>query len=310
MRIPRFGFGMKAHEQAMGIGRETDFPKKGARPRKPNSAPQVIEQSFAITQPPGLAAASSVLMGLGFDQASSSKNRLLAKKIESRSLLGAPYLFIELEIRGGTLFLRYSVPDEGATEQRRLKACILLLRVLSIFPGAKIDAAGASLALLPALESSILASDEDYASIFSKLRRAQTSQDEIAERNRKLLRVCEEEAALSIERERQINALSKRVAKLEAVSDKALEELILEWLDSHQGSFSPTTFSHQHQIPPSRAEEGLEMLLKSGAVRKVGNGFQNQKSTPAQVFEVNASRIHRVVFQTADSIGRLVAKER
>jgi hypothetical protein len=310
MKIPKLVFGKSEHLQAEGGGRRG----KGSQPAQPGwqksgGAPGIVEQKIAITNAGRAGKASPLLLGLGFEHVSSSKNRLLVRKIDGLDLRGRPHLFTEVEISGSELLLRYSVPDEEKAEQRRLDACILLLRILSILPGIKMDAAGASLTVLPALESSLLASEADYATLFAKLRRSQSLENELAARNRKLLRACEEEAARSIERERQIAALSRRLSKLEAVSDQVLLELLLEWLDAHKGAFSANAFSHQHNIPSSRAEEGMELLLKSGAVEKVGGAMRHKRPLPSHLFEINKSRIRRVVSKAAGAIGGLMAKE-
>jgi hypothetical protein len=73
-----------------------------------------------------------------------------------------------------------------------------------------------------------------------------------------------------MELERQVAALSERARRLEAVSDASLADMIIDWVLAHNGSFSAAQFARANSIPAARAEEGMDALLRSGAIRKVG----------------------------------------
>ena len=214
--------------------------------------------------------------------------RLMARvrKTEGTDFSGKPYLFTEIEIGRKGVALRYSLPPGHSRQARHLHSCLLLLRVLSLVPGLELGAAGACNLLLPALEFSSFASGADYSLLHSKFDSLLHEAEELRHRNRELQHSSEEEAAISVERERRISALSGRVARLESLSDAALSELILDWISSHHGSFSLIHFSQQNRVPPSRAEEGLESILKSGIIRMVGGRLHVQRQEDGHLFEI------------------------
>ncbi len=228
----------------------------------------------------------SALLGLGFQHVSSSRQGAMVRKIEGIDLLGKPHLFTEVEIRRGAVSLRYSCPDGQSPQVRRLQACVLLLRVLSLVPRLEIDAAGLGQALLPSLELASSTAGGGFSALHRKFAVLGQEASTLRQRNSALTRSCEEGESSALERQRRMAALEARVASLEAVSDSALSELLLDWLSSHRGSFSAAAFSQQHKIPPSRAEQGLERLLKSGSIRQAGARFAAQKQPQRQVFEI------------------------
>ena len=228
----------------------------------------------------------SALLGLGFQHVSSSGQGVVVRKIEGVDLLGKPHLFTEVEIRRGAVSLRYSCPEGQSPQARRLQSCILLLRVLSLIPKLEVDAAGFGQALLPSLEFASSTAGDGFSALHRKFTVLGQEASSLRQRNSALTRSCEEEASSALERERRIAALEARVASLTSVSDPALSDLLLDWLSSHRGSFSAAAFSQQHKIPPSRAEQGLELLLKAGTIRQAGARFAAQKQTPHEVFEI------------------------
>jgi len=233
------------------------------------------------------------LFGLGFERVSSSHRSSLVRKIEGTDLFGKPYLFTEVEISKKEVRLRYSIPGGQDPALRHLHACTLMARVLSIVPGLELCAKDACGTMLSALESSSGACTSSYSELSKKSSDLQKEAAALRVENMRLRRTCEEEAALSIEREGQISTMASRVSKLEAVSDLALAELLLEWLSSHRGSFSTAFFSKQSGVSAARAEEGLEQLLKSGAIKRVGGRLVPQKAAKSQEFELQQAGIGR-----------------
>ena len=234
---------------------------------------RTVEQSFPVKHagawPPDL----SALAGLGFDSISSSQSACTIKKVQSAGLSGKPHLFIEIALHRKSISIRYSVPCGSDESLRALAAGAMLLRVLSLAEGFSAEAAKLSGILLPAIEQAAKASSLDFELLHKKYSDLRRESAEISSKNSKLASSSEESAAATLELERQVLALGQRIKTLESVSDVSLRELVLDWISAHRGSFNAAAFSSATGIAPSRAEEGLEQLLQSGAISRLSGPF-------------------------------------
>ena len=237
---------------------------------------EIPEKTFPIrisgSWPPGI----SALSGLGFDSVSVSRAVVLIKKTQSAGMTGRPHLFCEISLGKTSCTLSYSVPKESYASLRRLQASLLLLRVLSLLPHAEISAQELAQLLIPPLESAAAIASFDYELLSKKHGDLRRHASELSSKNSRLSASSEESAALILEQSRTIAALGARIKKLETVSDSALAELVMEWVSSHRGSFNSTAFASANWVSASRAEEGLERLLQSGELRKIGGSFSPQ----------------------------------
>lgn len=219
----------------------------------------------------------SALCGLGFDSVSVSGTQALIKKVQGADMAGRPHLFCEIALSKNSAKVTYTAPKEHDAPLRRLQAASLLLRVLSLLPSASADASGLASALLPALESSSQAVSLDYSLLSKRYSDLRRENSELLAANARLSAASEEAASASLELERQLSALELRIKKLESVSDESLRELVLDWLSVHHGNFNAAAFAAASGVPPARAEEGLEMLLRAGAIKRLRASFIQQK---------------------------------
>jgi len=251
----------------------------------------IFPLSFCGKFPPAL----SSLYPLGFDRFSVSKNSVLVRKNQSTNLAGSPHLFFELEITKDRASLSYSIPPDSDKGIRRLHAALFISRILPLIPGARLDSSELAAFFLPALERASKTADKNYEQLSKKNSDIQASFAELKAKNARISKSSEQATLSLLELERQNAALSARVSRLESISDISLCELISDWLSSHGGEFDAAQFSKSAGIPPSRAEEGLERLLKSGQAKKISGGFTVQKQETHGVFSIRKQgRIHAV----------------
>jgi len=215
----------------------------------------------------------SLLSSAGFDSISSSKKSVVLRKTESIDLSGRQHLFTEIQLDRNEAKLRYSVPKECDVRARRLHAAVLFLRTLSLVSNAQTDSQSLCAIMLPSLEHAEKAITLPYELLSKKHMESETQLFEANAKLRCLVLASEGCAQRCVELEKQNSSIRARASKLESVSDAALCESILDWLSIHRGTFSIAHFSNEHAIPPSRCEEGLELLLKSGAIRKAGGRY-------------------------------------
>ncbi len=241
---------------------------------------RTIPISFTGKFPPDTRA----LSGLGFDLVSATRQAITIRKSQpgAHSL---PLAHLEITIKKESAALKASAPAGCDPHLQELRAAATFLRVLSLFPTCQASAAELASLLLPSLDTAASIADSPYEALSKKCRDAHEQLSMLIAKNRALLRSSEEGVLASLELERQSSALSARIKKLESVSDDSLLELVQDWLAAHHGKFNAALFAKTHSIPPARAEEGLERLLATGAIRKVGGSLHTQVAHSHGTFE-------------------------
>jgi hypothetical protein len=241
---------------------------------------RIIPIEFGGKFPPDARA----LSGLGFDSVSVSGSEIAIRR-SRRGLHNLPVSTLEIRLRKNAATLRISAPASCDPRLQELCAATGFLRVLSLFPSVKISSQELSALLLPSLDEACRVAATPYESLSKKLSDAQNDLVLLLSKNKSLLRSSEEDVLSSLELRRQSEALSARIAKLEAISDEALLELVCDWIFSHRGSFNAALFAKAHSVPAARAEEGLGRLLASGEIRKVGGSLHAHSPHSHGTFE-------------------------
>ena len=245
---------------------------------------KTVERKAAVkfgSWPPDL----SALSGLGFESVSTSKSKIEIKKSQSTDMAGRPHLFCEIELEKNCARLRYSTPEGSDPKIRQMQSATLFLRVLSLIPSLQISAQDFAAFSLPALETSSKVATTGYDALSKKCSDLRREASDSFSKSARLSASSEEAASTILGLERQLAASEARIKKLESVSDTALRESVLEWIGSHHGIFNAAAFSSATLIPPARAEEGLEMLLKSGSLRRIGSSFSTEQSESRGVYQ-------------------------
>ncbi|MCX6772628.1 MAG: hypothetical protein NTV88_02565 [Candidatus Micrarchaeota archaeon] len=246
-----------------------------------------VEHRFMVkfgTWPPDL----SALSGLGFDSVSTTKSKITIKKSQSTDIAGHPHLFCKIELEKNSATLIYSVPPEADSKIRQMQAAALFLRVMSLMQNLQIPAQDFAALSLPALETASKVATTDYGSLSKKYNDLRHEASDTALKSARLSASSEEAASTMLGLERQLAASEARIKKLEAVSDTALREAVLEWINAHHGAFNAAAFASSAKIPLTRTEEGLEMLLKTGSLRRVGSSFSTEHVEGRGMFQEQA----------------------
>jgi hypothetical protein len=259
---------------------------------KENGQARVIEHALPLAKckkwPPDF----SSLSPLGFDSVSVSRRGALARRVQGTDISGRPFLFVELQAERDRLVLRYSCPAGFDERIRRLNACLMLLYVLQAQPEIRPDPPALAALISPSLESASQVASSQYEQLFKKCADLLSERAELSSQNSRLLRASEEAASNCLALEQALSRLQSRIAALEAVPDAALRELLLEWLSTHRGTFDAPACSRSLGIPAARCEEGLEMLLKSGAIRKTGaHAYAARQGEKPRQFELVSGRM-------------------
>lgn len=279
----------------------------------PAGGAQAVRQTFTFKirhsgrWPPALLG----LTALGFDSVSSSKNSVMLQKSQGTDFLGRRQSVLQIELRKEAASLSLVRNGKAHRAHELLPSSILFLRTLSLVPGMQADLQELSQFLLPQLESAELIVNAPYQSLLKKHEDLQEEHSELSSKAKRALSDSEYAAKRTVELEKMQSALQERIRKLEAVSDSALQGLLLDWLSSHKGSFSIASFCRQTGISPSRCEEGIEMLLKEGSMAEIPQGYAVVKNNHSRVFKQNREAslpsfrdVHRSLASSASKLFR------
>ena len=110
--------------------------------------------------------------------------------------------------------------------------------------------------------------EKDAIDLSSELEEIKTKYNDLSKRYTELIRSSEENARLLLECERRRDELHQRTHQLEKLSDETLKEEIYTWVKIHDGNINLEEFCRTYSLPVKRAEEGLDMLVREGFIKK------------------------------------------
>jgi hypothetical protein len=109
---------------------------------------------------------------------------------------------------------------------------------------------------------------KDAVELATELSEMQAKHRSMAAKYDGLLKSSEENARILLECERKRDELTRRVERLTKYSDDAIKEMLYEWVKLHGGRINLLEFSKIHHIPIPRVEDGIDMLVKEGYIKR------------------------------------------
>jgi len=209
------------------------------------------------------------LGNLGFTKVSYSKEALIIEKVESENLSGKPYLFYSVELLPSEIIIRYALPSPERRLSRSLEmsqVCLNLFRILSSYYD--ISASSIYPFYYPLLASLSEALEKEKLQAVSELSSLRLRYDSLEKKYKDLVRSSEQNARILVEAERKSEELSERIKRLEGVTDEVLQERIFEWIKTHAGEINIYEFSRVNSLPVGRVEQGLDMLIRNGYIKR------------------------------------------
>ncbi|MCX8194564.1 MAG: hypothetical protein N3G22_00435 [Candidatus Micrarchaeota archaeon] len=229
---------------------------------------------------------TSLLAAAGFDSISISSRALKITKVHGTDLVGTPNNMTQITIQKGSATITILAPSQTDEEAAKMRAILIFLRVARLIPGLSAELSKVSELILPSLEVANSIFSSSYDSLLKRHKDLEELFYEEQKKNKQLAKMSEELAASNLDLEKQVGELKEWRRRLETLPDEALCELVLDWVNTHRGTFSLPSFSKATGVPPARAEEGLEMLLKKGVLRRLKSGFAQESSLAERQFEV------------------------
>jgi len=211
-----------------------------------------------------------VLGELGFSRVNYSKDKLVVEKTQGEDLSGKKHLHYRIIFGKNSIEFIYSVPENTSKRSRMLEVFPVFLNAVrmaeehyEIKPSHLFEPV---IELLKEVETVL---DKDVVEMSSQMDSSKEKLNYLTKKYEDLVRSSEENARILLECERKRDESQRRIDELQGISDDALKEELFRWLRMHNGNIDLAEFSKSHgNITSKRIEEGLNLLLKEGYIKK------------------------------------------
>jgi hypothetical protein len=210
-----------------------------------------------------------MLGSLGFSKVQYAKDKLIVERIESEDLSGKPYLFYRIDLAPDSVVIRYVLPSPERRLLRGLEMGLLSLNIFRII-SSHYQVTVSSVypfyySLLTSLSDALGKQKLEAVSELNTLRARHIS---LEKKYRDLVRSSEQNARILVESERKNEELTEKISKMEGLDDELLQERLFEWIRTHDGEINMYEFGKINSIPIGRVEQGLDLLIKQGYIKK------------------------------------------
>ncbi len=212
---------------------------------------------------------ASALGELGFTSINYTNERLVVERIQGEDLQGKPNLDYRITFLENTIEMVYDIPPNVSKRVRMLELLPVLMNVLTLSEGyydVKPSAIFSQLITLLSDISKVVG--RDAVELSAELEELRSKTDSLNARYQDLVGSSEENARILLECERRRDELRELLEKMRAMSDERLREELYNWLKMHNGDIDIVEFGKAHTVPPGRVEEGLNMLIKEGYIKR------------------------------------------
>jgi len=209
------------------------------------------------------------LRGLGFSRVSVTGGGVVAEKFMGDDLAGKAPLDYRIVFGKNSIEFNYHIQTTESKKKR-------LLSLFPIFLNAALLAENEYEIKLSTLFSHVSVFfndfvktlDKDTVDLATELEELEAKHSDLSKKYSELVRSSEENARLLLECERHRDELHQRSQQLEKLSDGLLKEELYKWIKLHEGSIDLEEFCKAFGMPLKRAEEGLDMLMREGYLKK------------------------------------------
>ncbi len=208
-----------------------------------------------------------LLKNAGFTSISYSRNKLAIKKSADAEGAAAGY---EIIFTKDAISLRYEPGDSRSKGTKFISAFSVFMHVLALCEPyyQSIDYSDIFSKLHSFMNDVSEHLGKDAMELATELDELKAKHADLSAKYSDLVRSSEENARLLLECERRRDELQKRVAMLEGLSDEALKQERSSWIKVHGGLLNASEFSKTHGITTKRVEEGIELLISDGYIRR------------------------------------------
>lgn len=236
---------------------------------KPKDQPlEIVELEIPLKRLSSSESVKKALSTLSFiTDLNDHSDAVVASVVETRDIHKNPYLYYEFTFKPSGLALKYSITPEVNARQRRVDICRNLLGMLALTGESYGVKLGPLYTLLQnSLEDSSANANQTYQQLLNRHEALMKENKSMVERHKKLKEVNDELNNSFLELEKRSQMIGDRLKQLEGMTDIELKEELQRWIFEHDGSIRYSDFAKTFNIPQSRVEDGINMLLKEGYI--------------------------------------------
>lgn len=212
---------------------------------------------------------ASLFSGLGFTKITYGKDTLMIEKVKGQDLQGKPYLEYRVEFGSEAIVFTFSYSKDSNRLSRLMDLMPTFLNILQVaedyYDVQPTGIFGHINAVLGEVSKII---DRDALEFSTQLSELQSKHNDLNAKYEDLVRSGEANTRILLECERNRDELQKKLTAMSGMSDDLLKESLYNWVKLHGGTIDIREFSKSHSVALTRAEEGLNMLIREGYIRR------------------------------------------
>jgi len=225
--------------------------------------------NIAAKQKKPLKGLAALFSGLGFTRITYSKDVLTVEKTKGQDLEGKPYLEYRVEFGPEAMDFTYAVSPDKRKIARLLDLLPVFLNIIQVAED-YYDIRPTSLFshINAVLSESSKIIDRDALEFSTQLTELEARYADLNAKYEDLVRSEEANTRILLECERKRDELQKKLTQLTGMSDDLLKESLYNWVRIHGGTIDVREFSRANSVALTRTEEGLNMLIREGFIRR------------------------------------------
>ncbi|MBD3210642.1 hypothetical protein GF318_04650 [Candidatus Micrarchaeota archaeon] len=212
---------------------------------------------------------SNLLGGLGFTKISYASKSLTVEKIKGRDLKGKPYLEYRVEFTPKSIEFTFSYQTRRNRLSRLMELMPTFLNILQVAEDYyEVRPTGIFPQINDLFSEFSKMVDRDTLEFSTELSQLQQKYQELNSKYQDLVRSSEANTRILLECERKRDELQRQLDHLTGMSDDLLKESLYNWIKLHSGTIDVREFSRANQVAVTRVEEGLNILIRDGYLRR------------------------------------------
>lgn len=213
-----------------------------------------------------------VIKSLGFTSTKISNNSLIAEKMFSEDLSGRGQLDYRILFDKEFIELTFTIPPKTSKRSRLLALFPVFFNAIVLAENYyEIKASTLFNNLTELLNDITKVIDKDAIDLSTNLDDIRKKHSDLSKKYADLVQSSEENARLLMECERRRDELHQRTHELEKLSDEVLREELFNWVKLHDGNIDMNEFCKAYGLAAKRVEEGLEMLIRDGYIKRIND---------------------------------------
>ncbi len=212
---------------------------------------------------------AELLGGLGFTKIAYSKSGISVEKVKGTDLQGKPYLEYQVDFKPETIDFTFSYSQRRSRVARLIDLMPTFLNILQVaedYYDVRPTSIFGHVNSVLGEASKII--DRDALEFSTQLTDLQNKYGDLGAKYEDLVRSSEANTRILLECENKRNELQKKLTQLTGMGDDLLKESLYNWIKVHGGSIDVREFSKANSIAVTRAEDGLNMLIREGYIRR------------------------------------------